>query len=161
MLGLVPDPMEAHFPVKKTVSPQIIPEMKVSMPSLQPPIEVDEPCGANFEDYATETYEWLSLILLDSPRINPEDRIDPFLSRYVAPGNTITSCSLVKITWRGFLSPRWAHKMFVQMLLATPRTGWFAFCVDGFDGVAAGHGKHCTILKLPDVANEYVLWEIA
>lgn len=157
----MPDPIEAHFPVEKAVSPQVIPEMKVNMPSLQPPIEVDKSYGADFEDYAAETNEWLSLILLNSPRINPDDKIDPFLSRYVPPGDTLTPCKLVKITWRGFLSPRWAHKMFVQMLLATPRSGWFAFCVDEFGGVAAGHGKHCTTLKLPDTPNEYVLWEIA
>ncbi|KAG4443567.1 hypothetical protein IFR05_000944 [Cadophora sp. M221] len=153
-------PMEAHFPITKTVSPEIQ-ELQVKTPSLNPPTEVDNSYGGDFEDYAVETEEWLSLISLNSPRINPHDKIDPYLSRYIPPGDTHTSCKLVRITWRGFLSPTWAHKMFVQMLLATPRNGWFAYCVDGFGEGSPGYGKHCTILKVPDTQNEYVSWEIA
>lgn len=131
------------------------------MPLLKPPTDVDRAYGADFEDYAIDTHEWLSLVLLDSPRIDPDDKIDPFLSRYVPPGDTPTPRKLVKITWRGFISPNWAHKMFVQMLLATPRDQWFGYCVDGFCEGSSGSGKHCTILKLADAPNEYVLWDIS
>lgn len=155
-----PSPMQAHFPVEKTVS-LAIQHLKVNVPSLHPPTEVDKSYGADFEDYAVETQEWLSLVLLNSPRIDPGDQIDPVLSRYVPPGDTLSSSKLVKITWRGFLSPSWAHKMFVELLLATPRTGWFTYCVDGFGEDSSGNGKHCMILKLPDTPREYVLWDIA
>ncbi|CAL3963846.1 unnamed protein product [Diplocarpon coronariae] len=154
-----PSPMERHFPLNKTVSPDVQ-EMQVNMPSLQPPTDVDMSYGADFEDYAVEVQEWLSLVLLNSPRIHPDDKIDSFLSRYVPPGDTLTSCKLVKIAWRGFLSPSWAHKMFVQVLLATPGHGWFAYCVDGSGESPSGNGRHCTILRLPDAPNEYVLWDI-
>ncbi|KAK0104763.1 hypothetical protein ONS95_005033 [Cadophora gregata] len=156
----MPSPVEAHFPAIKTVSPRIQ-KMDVNTPSLRPPTDPDESYGGDFEDYAVETQEWLSLILLNSPRITPGDKIDPYLSRYVVPGDTQTSCKLVRVTWRGFLSPTWAHRIFVLMLLATPKSGWFAYFVDGFGKGSPGYGKHCTILKLPDAQNEYVSWEIA
>ncbi|KAL2067051.1 hypothetical protein VTL71DRAFT_1475 [Oculimacula yallundae] len=155
-----PGPIEAHFPTTKTVSPEVQ-KLQVNAPSLVPPTAADDSYGGEFEDYAVETQEWLSLILLDSPRINPDDKIDPYLSRYAPPGDTHTSSKVVKITWRGFLSPTWAHKMFVQILLATPGKGWFAYCIDGCGEGSPGHGKHCTILKVPDAQNEYVSWEIA
>ncbi|PVH72941.1 ribonuclease P 40kDa subunit [Cadophora sp. DSE1049] len=155
-----PNPMDAHLPITKTISPEVQ-KLEVTTPSLKPPTDPDDSYSGDFEDYAVETQEWLSLILLNSPRVDPNDKIDPYLSRYVVPRDTHTSSKLVRITWRGFLSPTWAHKMFVQMLLAAPKNGWFAYCVDGFGEGSPGYGKHCTILKLPDAQNEYVSWEIA
>lgn len=131
------------------------------MPSLKPPTELDPSYGADFEDYAVDTHEWLSLVLLGSPRINPDDKIDPFLSRYVPPGDTFTSSKLVKVTWRGFVSPSWVHKLFVHLLLAVPQDAWFAYAVVGFGGGPLGESENCTTLKLPDAPNEYVLWEVA
>jgi ribonuclease P/MRP protein subunit RPP40 len=130
------------------------------MPVLKPPSEVDTSYGADFEDYAVEVHEWLSLILLESPRIRSDDKIDAFLSRYVPPGGSTTSSNLVKITWQGFLSPSWAHKTFVQALLAAPRDVWFAYYVVGFGESFLGGNRDCTILKLPNASNEYVLWEV-
>jgi ribonuclease P/MRP protein subunit RPP40 len=128
---------------------------------LKPPLEVEPSYGADFEDYAVDTHEWLSLVLLNSPRINPDDKIDPFLSRYVPPGPSFTNSKLVKVTWQGFISPSWAHKMFVKLLLAVPQAAWFAYFVVGFGDGPLGESKNCTTLKLPDAPNEYVLWEIA
>ena len=130
------------------------------MPPLKPPTDVDESYGADFEDYAVETHEWFSLIQLGSPRINPDDKIDSFLSRYVPPGDSSKVCKLVKITWQGFLAPSWAHRTFVKVLLAIPRDVWFAYCVAGFVEEALGESRNCTILKIADAPNEYVLWDI-
>lgn len=131
------------------------------MPTLEPPTEVDASYGANFEDYAVDLLEWLSLLLLESPRILAEDKIDPYLSRYVPPGGPSTSSKLAKVKWRGFISAFWARNALVQVLQATPRDSWFAFSVDGFGNGPLGESKSCTILKLPKAATEYVLWEIA
>ncbi|OWP01784.1 ribonuclease P 40kDa subunit [Marssonina coronariae] len=57
-----PSPMERHFPLNKTVSPDVQ-EMQVNMPSLQPPTDVDMSYGADFEDYAVEVQERYSYIL--------------------------------------------------------------------------------------------------
>jgi len=143
-----------------TASPEISQDIKVNMASLKPPSVVDPSYGSDFEDYAFEIHEWLSLVLLESPRLNPNDKIDFFLSRYVPPGQSVASSKLVKITWRGFLSPYWAHKMFVRALLAAPQDAWFAYSVVSF-GEGWPGGNDCTILRLPDTPNEYVLWEVA
>lgn len=136
-------------------------DIKVNMPSLEPPKDVDPTYGADFGDYAVELQEWLALLLLESPRIDPDDDIDPFLSRYAPPGDSYTNTKLVKITWQGFLAPTWAHKTFVQLLLAAPKDSLFVYCVRDFEEGISGHSRNCSILKLPDAPNEYVLWELA
>jgi ribonuclease P/MRP protein subunit RPP40 len=158
--GLSPDPLDAHFPLRVTVSPEITPGIKVNMPPIKPPKDSSE-YGEDFEDFAVETHEWLSLISLGSPRINADDQIDSFLSRYVPPAGSTTPTNLVRITWRGFLSPSWAHKMFVQALVVVPQKAWFVYSAAGFGEVWAGGGKDCTILKVPDAPKEYLLWEVA
>lgn len=159
------DPLDKHFPTKKTASLQVSEDIKVNMPSLKPPTDIDASYGDDFEDYAVETHEWLSMVLLNSPRLNPDDEIDPFLSRYAPPGDSWTMQKLAKISWQGFMSPAWAHRNFVNVLLAMPREAWFAYCVVGFGDGWSGGGKNSTILKLPDAsteyATEYVLWEVA
>ncbi|TVY52871.1 Ribonuclease P protein subunit p40 [Lachnellula cervina] len=158
--AVTPDPLDPHFPVKKTVSPRLLQDLKVNRPSLEPPKEADPTYGADFEDYAIELQEWLALVLLESPRISPDDKIDPFLSRYAPPGNSQTNTKLVKLTWQGFLAPTWAHKAFVQVLLAAPQEAWFAYCVGGFGEGISGESKNCTILRLPNAPKEYILWEV-
>lgn len=157
-----PSPLDAHFPVKKTASPAVVQGIEVKMPSLKPPRAPTEGdlYGADFEDYATEMQEWLSLVQLESPRVEANDKIDLYLSRYCPPGEASTVTSLVRITWRGFLSPSWAHKTFVRFLLAAPRNSWFVCSVAGFGEGSLGECKDCTILRLPNAPSEYVLWEI-
>jgi len=159
--AVTPDPLDAHFPARQTVSPKLLQNINVNLPSLKPPTDVDPAYGADFEDYAVELQEWWALILLESPRVSPDDKIDPFLSRYAPPGDPHTNTKLVKLTWQGFLSPTWAHKTFVQIFLAAPQDSWFMYCVGSFSEGISGESKSCTILRLPDAPNEYVLWEVA
>ena len=157
---LKPDPMEIHFPTKVTVFPEINSNINANVPCLKPPTVSTFEYNGDFDDFAVDTHEWLSLISLNSPRIDPNDRIDPVMSRYVPPGESTKSIKLVKITWRGFLAPSWVHRMFAQLLLASPSTSWFAFHVCGFGEGWSGRSKDCTILKLPDSPKEYVMWEV-
>jgi ribonuclease P/MRP protein subunit RPP40 len=158
--ALKPGPLDLHFPTKLKVSPEISSDIKVNEPSLKPPTRTIPQYEGDFEDFAVEIHEWLSLISLNSPRIAPDDTIDPVLSRYVAPGDLTKSIKLVKITWRGFIAPSWVHKTFSQLLFASPNNSWFAFVVCGFGEGYSGRSKDCTILKLPDSPKEYMLWEI-
>jgi ribonuclease P/MRP protein subunit RPP40 len=159
---LDPEPIDAHFPVKRNVVVQISQDFQVLMPSLKPPTVVDESYGADFDDYAVEMQEWLSLILLDSPRILADDKIDTYLSRYVPPGNPSTTCKLIKVSWGGFMSAFQVRDVFVRMLRDVPRESWFAFCIHGFGEGLLGKSKGCSILKLPKtLPTEYMLWEIA
>lgn len=158
--ALKPDPLDIHFPTKITVSPEIIPNIYVKEPCLKVPTKITSEYDGDFEDFAVEVHEWLSLISLGSPRIDPNDQIDSVLSRYVSPGDSTKSSKLVKITWRGFLAPKWIHKTFAQLLLASPNNSWFAFYVYGIGEGWSGRSKDCTILKLPDTSKEYMLWEV-
>jgi len=139
------------------------------MPSLYPPTDS---LGANsragsrpdFEEFAVDIYEWLSLIAIESPRVNDDDQIDRFLSRYAPPDPATTDAEtteLIKITWRGFLSASWAHKAFVQGLLAATSNTWLSFGVSGFHDSWSSDSQDCTVLKLPGAANEYVMWQVA
>jgi ribonuclease P/MRP protein subunit RPP40 len=139
----------------------VLENITANVPMFSPPANIDPPYGDDFDYYLVEIHEWLALFLLGSPRIYKDDKIDPLLSRYSTPGDSITSTNLVKVTWQGFLSPMWAQKTFVQLLLTLPREAWFGYVVGGF---SEGWFKECrssTILKLPGVSNEYMLWDVA
>jgi len=155
--------MDTHFPKKATAQPTISTGVETSVPQLRPPSTLDAESGyvADFEDFAIETHEWLSLISLNSPRVNQEDSVDPFISRYTPPGGTITGSKLVKVTWQGFFSSSWAHGLLVEALQAVPSTSWFSLFVVGFGSDWLGDTKDCTILKPPNAPNEYILWEVS
>lgn len=154
-----PDPLDKNFPVRKLADPRITREMTVAMPSLMPPFEKDSDFTTNFEYYLIEIHEWFSLVMLDSPRIRQDDEIDSILSRYCPPEKT-TVTKLVKVLWRGFISPSWANKLFVEILPHVPENLWFAINVSGFPEVFLEECKDCMILKLPNFPGEYILWEI-
>jgi len=121
-----------------------------------------------FSDYATELYEWLSLISLSSPRVNANDQIDPFLSRYRPPPPSATpeQTELVKIIWSGFMSSKWVHETFVKILLANGSVSggktWFSYGVCGFHKSWSSDSRDALVLKLPGSApGEYILWDVS
>lgn len=128
------------------------------MPSLKPPIATDPEFNTDFYYYAMELHEWFSLVMLDSPRINKDDEIDPVLSRYSPPGQTSVT-RLVKVVWQGFIPPSWINRLYVEVFLATPREQWFTINVCGFPETVLGECKDSMILKLANNSREYVLWE--
>lgn len=71
-----------------------------------------------------------------------------------------TEGSLVKITWQGFMSPSWTHRIFVKILLALPKEAWFAYSVTGFAESWAAGGQNSMILKLSDSSSDFVLWDV-
>jgi ribonuclease P/MRP protein subunit RPP40 len=155
------DFLDSHFPDRKVSTPVTTEKFSTNIPSLQPPTNADLLDRGEFEDYSVEIHEWLALFLLQSPRISKDDKIDLLLSRYSIPSGSIMTANLVKVTWQGFLSPMWAHKTFVQLILAVPQDRWFAYAVDGFSEGWRNECRSSTILKIPDVPNEYMLWDIA
>jgi len=155
-----PGPIDAYFPSKIVVEPKVIKDIRVNIPPLQPPTNAHSAYEADFETFAYETLEWLSLISLDSPRIEADDKIDSFLCRYASPVGSKLNSKLVTVTWRGFLAPDWVYKNFVKTLLATPRDSWFAYSIAGLGEGWSNDGKNCTILKPPEAQTEYILWEV-
>ncbi|EPE25249.1 ribonuclease P 40kDa subunit [Glarea lozoyensis ATCC 20868] len=114
------DILASHFPSAKVCNPMVIENFTCDVPNFRAPTDNIPANDGDFEDYSVDMYEWLALMLLQSPRTFKDDRIDPLLSRCRAPGISVTSSGLVKVTWQGFLSPMWAHKTFVEMLLTLP-----------------------------------------
>lgn len=177
-IELSPDPLTKHHPIQVTVSsvisrtPEIkIPELKIEdESSMEDSNSTKIQYPNEFADYATELYEWLSLISLSSPRVNASDQIDPFLSRYALPSSTpdsiLEQSELIKITWSGFISSKWIHSAFIQILLATAsipgEKTWFSYGINGFHNSWSSDSRDITILKLPGLApGEYILWDIS
>ncbi|KAH8193722.1 hypothetical protein TruAng_012110 [Truncatella angustata] len=94
-----PDPLLRFSPVKYTSAPFLVEELRANTPSLNMPAEaLAEQGQPALDEFATEVYEWLSLLRLQSPRVYTGDSIDPFLSRYSMGGGmgTLEQATLCK-----------------------------------------------------------------
>ncbi len=158
-----PNPLAPHFPVKFTSSPGISRDISVNLPPLGPEPALHGLGGrAGFEDFAVDIYEWLSLVRLESPRVDPKDNIDSYLSLYQAPGDPENQkeAKICKISWEGLLSPSWTRATLVDLIVALPRRTWFSLSMTTFPTGMAGGNSDCTILRPPNAPGEYILWEV-
>lgn len=158
-----PDPLTPHAPTKFTSKSGITQHISARLPALQPgPETVASGSRDEYEEFTTDIYEWLSLLRLESPRILPSDNIDPYLSRYRVPGDPQDhqSASLCKISWQGFLSPAWARKTLVDVILALPAKTWFSFSATTFSSGMMAESSDFTLLRPPELPKEYFLWEV-
>ena len=61
--------------------------------------------------------EWLAMVALESPRVDANDNIDPYLSRYSVPDVDNSSPSdLISLKWHGFINPQWITNLFIALL---------------------------------------------
>ena len=105
-------PIKKYHPVTKECSRRQSTPEKVQVPNLGALHSSDY--DDDFEDWALETYEWLGLVAMESPRIFPEDTIDPFLSRYQVPHNDSGKpLNMVTLTWTGFIPASWLTHLFI------------------------------------------------
>ncbi|ROV89802.1 hypothetical protein VSDG_08586 [Cytospora chrysosperma] len=158
-----PDPLEAFQPAKCTSPPQVT----AAMDGVVPPLKLGSDMISSTEaqdipDFASEIYEWLSLVRLQSPRVLPTDSIDPYLSRYQIPGEPgqQTSSRLCTVTWEGFLPPHFARQLLVDAILALSSRTWFSVAVSSFSKGFSGDASESTFLRQPDSPGEYLLWDI-
>ncbi|KMU73254.1 hypothetical protein CISG_09987 [Coccidioides immitis RMSCC 3703] len=99
---------------------------------------------SELSDTCVEIQEWLALAFLGTPRLNADDSIDPYLSRYSVPNKeNCTSSNLVKLTWKGLLPSHWITQLLIATLRSTAGSdSWFAIsshalgkeAVEGKDG---------------------------
>ncbi|KAI0594519.1 ribonuclease P 40kDa subunit [Biscogniauxia sp. FL1348] len=158
-----PDPLQLHHPTRYTSSPSLVDDIIVNIPSLTPPQAILESgCRSDLDEYATDIYEWLSLVRLESPRLSTSDMIDPYLSTYTVPGppEDIHSDQLCKVSWQGFISPDWVRRIFADVIQGVPSKSWFSLSATSFTRGMTNDGTDCTVLRLPGTPGEYVLWEI-
>jgi ribonuclease P/MRP protein subunit RPP40 len=156
--------MTPQAPTKVKAQPIINRDMTVAIPPLKPEIEVASPMQReDYEEYATDVYEWLSMARLESPRILSGDHIDPYLSRYQVPGNNIEQLpptKICKITWEGFFGSDWARRILVDVMLALPSKAWFSLSATTVSTGLVAQNTDCTFLRLPNSPGEYFMWEV-
>ncbi|KAI1326482.1 ribonuclease P 40kDa subunit [Xylariaceae sp. FL0255] len=157
------DPLLKHFPTKYTSNPAVVYDMTISTPPLKAPQAIlTEKSHDELEEYATDIYEWLSMVRLESPRVKVGDDVDPYLSTYSVPGEKTEMCEtkLCKVSWQGFMPPSWATQTLAELIQALPSKAWFSFSTTPFTMGSMGQGADCTFLRPPNSPGEYFLWEI-
>ena len=133
------------------------------MPSLTPPLGMIADIGEEeLPEFASDIYEWLSLVRLQSPRLSSADSADPYLSRYQPPGEPgqWPVARLCTVVWEGLLPPCFARKVLVEAILALPSQSWFSMAVSAFPRGFSGDTAESTFLRLPGSPSEYLLWDI-
>ncbi|EHK26955.1 uncharacterized protein TRIVIDRAFT_175722 [Trichoderma virens Gv29-8] len=110
---------------------------------------------------ATELYEWLSLVRLESPRVVAGDTIDPYLSRYALPeaDSTVAQVQVCKLSWQGFLSSSWLRSLFVDIVTTCPSQSWFALSGTTFSSSILGGCSELSFLRPPESSGEFLMWE--
>ncbi|KAJ3578178.1 hypothetical protein NPX13_g2393 [Xylaria arbuscula] len=158
-----PDPIAQYHPTTYTSKPAVTQNMATNSPPLGIPSAVlSDRSRQDLGEYSTELYEWLSLVRLKSPRVEPHDNIDPYLSTYTVPGGTngTNGSQLCKITWQGFISPGWAANILAELIKTLPPKAWCSFSTTPFTRGVVGLGADYTIFRPPNSPGEYILWEI-
>ncbi|KAH9904069.1 ribonuclease P 40kDa subunit [Xylariomycetidae sp. FL2044] len=159
----IPDPLLKHASTRHTSRPSILEGPKAVIPALKPPTSViGVENRLDLDEFGSDVYEWLSMVRLESPRIEATDQIDPYLSRYVVPGQSESNneVNLCKISWEGFISTNWTRQTLAELIHALPSKSWFSLSSTSFSRSMADSGSDCTILRPPDGPGEYFLWEV-
>lgn len=155
-----PDPLQRYFPTSFTSSPGITRDICALQGPLDIPFEILADADRSaFEEAATECYEWLSLIRLGSPRVEPRDNIDPYLSKYRVPGDAEGDVTVFKLSWQGLISSSWLHKLLVDTIAACPSVAWFSLSATCFSRSVPGSGNEVMILRPPIAGTKYFMWE--
>ncbi|KAK7964068.1 hypothetical protein PG996_008242 [Apiospora saccharicola] len=158
-----PDPLAEFAPVKYTSSPFVMEDPHTLIPVVTPPqSSLGNGGKLDLEEFATDMYEWLSLVRLDSPRISTGDKIDPYLSRYSVPKvqGDPKPATLCKVSWQGFIDPNWTRQVLVDLIISTSSRSWFAMSTSSFEKGVAGKGGDCMILRPANSPGEYVMWDV-
>ncbi|KAF5695472.1 ribonuclease P MRP subunit POP1 [Fusarium denticulatum] len=156
-----PDPLEKFSPTACTSTSSISQDIAVLQPSLDVDPEIlSENDRESLEYFATEVYEWFSLIRLGSSRLEPRDSIDPYLSRYSVPGDDPKESKVCKLSWEGFMSAQWLRGLLMDVLVACPSRTWFSLSATSFSRSVSGNSDDLTILRPPSATGMYLMWEI-
>lgn len=113
-------PLAKLHPVTKKCEP---------IPTVTGPIKIPESiegCSAPWppvalENCVIEMDEWLNLVMLQSPRIQQNDHIDPYLCRYRPPDESSSEIRrLVSLRWSGFIPATWIRRLFLVLRYVLP-----------------------------------------
>lgn len=130
-------PIADFQPRTKTVEFSVDQFRDVKMPVLP------EDMAGISDDDAVELLEWISLANIISPRLQRDDQLDTYLSRYKVPlpsdesssTNSIEAQELLVLRFRGFMPPEFVRKIFLASLKATDDS-WLALTAHSMTGEA-------------------------
>jgi len=132
-------PIAAHAPTAGVFEPKEADRKNVLVPNFPDTIAEDD------HEVGAELQEWLSLAMMDSPRVRSGDNIDSFLCRYQVPssstGELAKPADLVAYKWHGFIPSEFATNILLVTMKASQDT-WFAMSGETFDGRAYTILKH-------------------
>ncbi|PWY80624.1 hypothetical protein BO70DRAFT_315846 [Aspergillus heteromorphus CBS 117.55] len=111
------------------------------------------------QDQCYELSEWLAMVSLGSPRVAPNDEVDPFLCRYSVPdADEAQASELVSLKWRGLIPPRWILELFVTVLRETSKDSnastWFSLSSSALGREAVEAKDGYTVMVLPTMGME-------
>ena len=112
---LTGQPIAKHHPLTRKSIPNTRRTDAVLVPPLDPTNALKS--SDDSEIWALETYEWLGLVSLQSPRILADDSIDSFLSRYKIPDHTSRgeATNLRVLTWKGLIPATWVRSLIIEL----------------------------------------------
>ncbi|RCI14352.1 hypothetical protein L249_5951 [Ophiocordyceps polyrhachis-furcata BCC 54312] len=152
--------IEAHKPTLFTANAATVQKIEVSnvKPQIAASILADGD-RTSLGETATELYEWLSLIRLRSPRAAANDTIDPFLSRYSAPGGAHGQTNVCLLSWQGFMAATWLRSLVTDALEACSPQQWVFISATTLSTNVARLGSELALLRPSGVVDEYLMWE--
>lgn len=136
-------PIAAFQPIVRTVTPELRAVTGVG--------ELDLEAEALKDDHDTvlEVMEWLSMLVLESPRLRFDDTINPYLSRYAVPTMVSRAASSAQpgtvhlAEYHGYLHTDFIRHLLIALLKKRSAFDWFSMTVDTFDR------RSYTLLKMP------------
>jgi ribonucleases P/MRP protein subunit RPP40 len=154
------DFLAKYQPSKLVVAQAVGEAARLKLPDLDVSNELEDPSKADAMELAADIYEWLSLARLGSPRVQSGDKIDPYLSSYEVPRNDGSSASVRTIRWHGFIQPAWTRHLLAEVISHLPPKSWFALSSTAFGTSVTGESPECVVLRPPNAAGKYLLWDI-
>ena len=108
-------PIKRHHPITKACQ-MTTKHLKVVTPLIVPHAWTEDTSN-DAGDNDLGLLEWLDLVALESPRILPGDRVDPFLCQYEVPDSDRARVTKVTmLSWRGFLPAEWIKRLYLECL---------------------------------------------
>ena len=145
-----------------TANPRLF-NLNTEGPQLRPSTElIANGDKIDYEEFAADIYEWLSLLRIESPLLDESFRakVDSNISRYQVPAHGRTSYSVTKLSWQGFISPDWVQTLLKDLLLQLPLNDWLSVSATSVSKDVLGTGAEVTFTRPPKSPGEFLMWEV-
>ncbi len=110
-------PLSKHHPSMLDFSSKERPEARVRVPPLRPHEAGDAFDASDIGEWSNSVVEWLGLVALESPRIQAEDIVDPYLSRWAFPEGTTEQATPIRtIRWEGMVDSGWVTQLLISCM---------------------------------------------